>query len=89
MRTVAIPDYQSVPGNCGAWCLHRDEGDVTHVQMLTFWDDIEAIKRFAGDDYTRAKYYDFDSEFLVEMEPHVWHYEVCPDRSVDPSRPID
>jgi hypothetical protein len=28
--------------------------------MLTFWDDIDAIKGFAGDDFGMAKYYDFD-----------------------------
>jgi hypothetical protein len=31
---------------------------------------INSIQRFAGDDYTRARYYDFDSDFLIEMEPH-------------------
>jgi hypothetical protein len=31
--------------------------------MLTFWDDTDAIKRFAGDDFSLAKYYDFDSDY--------------------------
>ena len=74
MRNVAIPDYQSTPGTLGAWCLHRAEGDVVHFQMLSFWPDIEAIKRFAGEDYEVAKYYDFDRDFLIELEPHVTHY---------------
>jgi len=42
--------------------------------MLSFWPDIEAIKRFAGEDYEVAKYYDFDRDFLIELEPHVTHY---------------
>lgn len=74
MRNVAIPDYQSTPGNLGAWCLHRTEGDVVHFQMLSFWPDIAAIKRFAGEDHEVAKYYDFDRDFLIELEPHVTHY---------------
>jgi heme-degrading monooxygenase HmoA len=76
MRTVAIPDYRSIPGNRGAWSLHREDGDVVHFQMLSFWDDIEAIKAFAGEDFKLAKYYDFDREFLIELEPHVLHYEL-------------
>jgi len=75
MRTIALPDYLAIPGNCGAWCLSRIEGDVTHFEMLTFWEDVEAIKRFAGDNYNRAKYYDFDSDYLIEMEPYVRHYD--------------
>jgi heme-degrading monooxygenase HmoA len=76
MRKIALPEYLATPGNRGAWCLHRTEEDVTHFEMLTFWDDADAIKRFAGDDYNLAKYYDFDSDYLIEKEPHVRHFEV-------------
>ena len=44
--------------------------------MLTFWDETDAIQRFAGDDYTRAHYYDFDTDYLIEMEPRVRHYDL-------------
>ena len=87
MRRVALPEYLATRGNRGAWCLHRPEADLTHFEMLTFWDDTDAIKRFAGDDYRMAKYYDFDCNYLMEMEPHVRHYEVTSDSSPDPSRP--
>src|ERR1700729_1645202 len=87
MRRVALPEYLATRGNRGAWCLHRTEAEVTHFEMLTFWDDTDAIKRFAGDDYSMAKYYDFDSDYLTEMEPHVRHYEVCSDSSPDPFGP--
>ena len=49
MEQVGLPDYRSSAGNCGAWCLHRREGDVLHVEMFTFWNDLEAIRGFAGD----------------------------------------
>jgi hypothetical protein len=76
MRNVAVPDYLATTGNRGAWCLTRSEEGVTHFEMLTFWEDFEAIRRFAGDDYNKAKYYDFDCDFLMEMEPLVEHYEL-------------
>src|ERR1700680_3510456 len=73
---IALPQYLATQGNQGAWCLHRTEADVTHFEMLTFWDDTDAIKRFAGDDFSMAKYYDFDSDYLIEKEAGVRHYEV-------------
>lgn len=73
MRTVGLPDYRSTQGNRGAWCLHRRDGEIVHVEMLTFWEDEAAIRRFAGADMESAKYYDFDSDFLIEMEPAVTH----------------
>jgi hypothetical protein len=79
MRKVALRDYRSIPGNRAAFCLSRAEGAVAHFEMLTFWDDVEAIKRFAGEDYELAKYYDFDRSFLIELEPQVLHYAVYDD----------
>jgi hypothetical protein len=86
MRRFALPEYLATRGNRGAWCLCRTEAEVTHFEMLTFWDDTDAIKRFAGDDYGVAKYYDFDSNYLIEMEARVRHYEVYPETSPDPLR---
>ena len=79
MERVAIPDYRRVRGNRGAWCLHRREGAVVHVEMLTFWDDADSIRGFAGDDVEAARYYDFDDEYLLEKEPRVLHFEVATD----------
>ena len=76
MEQVGLPDYRSTEGNRGAWCLHRREGAVFHVEMFTFWDDEAAIRRFAGDDLLKAKYYDFDPDFLLELEPEVIHFDV-------------
>jgi hypothetical protein len=56
--------------------LHRREANVTYFEILTFWDDTDAIKRFAGEDFSLAKYYDFDSDYLIEKEVGVRHYEV-------------
>jgi hypothetical protein len=36
MRTLAIPDYRSTPGNKGAYALRRMEGNTAHFLMITF-----------------------------------------------------
>lgn len=72
----AIPNYQSVPGNLGVFIFLRADGDVTHFETLTFWQDRAAIRRFAGDEIERAKYYPEDKQYLLEFEPTVKHFEV-------------
>jgi hypothetical protein len=68
MRTVAIPDYRSTPGNKGAYALRRVEDSTAHFLMVTFWDSEEPMRAFAGNDISVAKYYDFDKDFLLEMK---------------------
>ncbi|MBV8515412.1 MAG: antibiotic biosynthesis monooxygenase [Acidobacteria bacterium] len=75
MRTVASPDYRATPGNNGAYALRRIDGDTAHFLMVTFWESEDAIRAFAGDNSSVAKYYDFDKNFLLEMEPASTHYE--------------
>ncbi len=72
----AIPDYQSVPGNISVHVLERQEANITHFMTMTFWESMDAIRRFAGDTVEAAKYYPEDRDFLLEFEPTVVHYEV-------------
>lgn len=75
LRT-GVPDYRETEGNRGVWVFRRAEGELAHFLLLTLWDTLESIKAFAGDDVDRARYYPEDSEFLLEMEPNVTHYDV-------------
>jgi heme-degrading monooxygenase HmoA len=76
MRTIALPDYRATPGNKAAYALRRIEGETAHFLMVTFWESEVAIRAFAGDDIRVAKYYDFDKDFLLELEPCSAHYEM-------------
>jgi len=76
LNARAIPDYQSVEGNISVYILERAEEDITHFITLSFWESMEVIRGFAGQDVEIAKYYPEDKDFLLEFEPRVVHYEV-------------
>ncbi|WP_101450788.1 antibiotic biosynthesis monooxygenase [Aquimarina sp. MAR_2010_214] len=70
-----IADYKSVDGILSVEILRRFEDDICHVWTVTKWKDYESIKTFAGKDYTKAKYYARDTDFLLEFEEEVQHFE--------------
>jgi heme-degrading monooxygenase HmoA len=76
VRQTGIPGYRETKGNLGAYVLRRVEKGKADFLTLSFWDSLEAIKSFAGEDYERARYYPLDKEFLLEFEPIVQHFEV-------------
>jgi heme-degrading monooxygenase HmoA len=75
LNQTGIPDYLATPGNRGAFVLRRPDGERSHFLTISLWDSLESIKRFAGDDYERARYYTEDEKFLLEFELTVQHYE--------------
>lgn len=72
LRT-GIPDYQATPGNRGVLVQRRIEGGEAHFVLTTLWDSVQSIRRFAGEEYEKARYYPEDDEYLLEREPEVVH----------------
>jgi heme-degrading monooxygenase HmoA len=73
---TGIRDLRKTEGNRGAWTFRRIEGDVAHFIVLSMWDGMEAIERFAGPDPQKAFYYPEDDDYLQERARNVDHYDV-------------
>ena len=76
LKRVAIPDYQKTVGFKELTFLRSIKDNEGHFTLITYWENLEAIKNFAGDDFEKAKYYSEDNNFLLEFEEKVQHYEV-------------
>lgn len=80
LLATGVPAYAATPGNRGVRVLRRTEGDEAEFLVLSFWESMEAIRGFAGDDPETAVYYPEDDRFLLEREPTVAHYDLVVDR---------
>jgi heme-degrading monooxygenase HmoA len=75
IQETGLRDYLSTAGNVSAKILRRIEKDICHFYTVTEWTDLDSIKRFAGDEYEKARYYPEDEKYLLEFEEKVYHYE--------------
>ena len=80
LKKTGLKDYATTPGNRGVYLLASDKDGVVEFATLTFWDSLDAVKAFAGKDYTHARYYPEDKEFLLSFAPEVEHFEVIESR---------
>ena len=71
---TGIREYTSTEGNLGAQIWQKEEGDITHIWTVSWWEDLESIRAFAGAEIEKAKYYADDKKYLLEFEPNVTHY---------------
>jgi heme-degrading monooxygenase HmoA len=76
LRLTGLKEYRETPGNRGVFVLRRTQGERCEVMLVSLWESMDAVRRFAGNSPETAKYYPEDRRFLLEMEPNVRHYEV-------------
>jgi heme-degrading monooxygenase HmoA len=50
--------------------------DRTEVVTVSWWENLEVIKGFAGDDIAKAVYYPADEGYLLAQDDTVRHFEV-------------
>ncbi|MFI9507393.1 antibiotic biosynthesis monooxygenase family protein [Nocardia sp. NPDC052566] len=75
---TGIREYLETPGNLGAQMLTRDLGDGrTEIRTLSWWESLDVIRGFAGEDIEKAVYYPEDDDYLLDHEPTVTHYTVA------------
>ncbi len=76
LQGSGVKEYRETPGNRGVFVLRRMVEERAEFLLLTFWDDMEAVRRFAGPEPERAVFYPEDDRFLVDRELTVQHYRV-------------
>jgi heme-degrading monooxygenase HmoA len=77
LRRTGMADYKATPGNRGVLLLSRRDGGEVEFTFITLWDSVAAIRRFAGKDYDRARYYPEDRRFLLHRSRKVRHYDIA------------
>lgn len=79
LRRVAIPDYKKTEGFIKLVFLRRTEGNFGCFTLITFWENLDVIREFAGENINNAKYYPEDNDYLLKFEKNVVHFDVFAD----------
>ena len=78
-RSEVVATLGQVPGFRGARLLRRRIGEETEFVSLTLFDDLDAVRGFAGPDYETAVVAEEARELLIRFDERVRHYETALD----------
>jgi heme-degrading monooxygenase HmoA len=76
-RSDVVPSLRQIPGFRGARLLRRKVGDETEFVSLTYFDDLDAIRGFAGRDYETAVVADEARNVLIRFDERARHYDTA------------
>lgn len=76
LRRTGLLDVRATPGNRGVQIQRRIVEDRAEFVFTSYWDSMDAIRGFAGDDVHRARYYPEDEEMLLALPAGIDHFDV-------------
>jgi len=88
LRAHVLPGIHRVAGYRGACLMRRDVDEGVEFSTLTFFDDLDAVRAFAGEDYAAAVVPPEARRLLTRFDQTSVHYEVLETpggSSADPS----
>lgn len=74
---TGVKDTSRTKGFLGAQILNRDLGSDVEITLLTYWQTLEYIKAFSGENMSVANFHPEDDKYKLNPDRHVNHYEVC------------
>lgn len=76
LKARVLPGLRGVEGYRGGYVLRKDDLVESEFVVVNLFDSLEAVKQFAGADYSIAVFEPEAKEFLCRIERFATHYEV-------------
>jgi hypothetical protein len=76
LRDKVLPGLRKDSDYRGGYVFRSDGQEETEFVVVNLFDSIEAVRRFAGDNYTVATFEPEAKLLLSRIEPSAMHYEV-------------
>ena len=75
-RSAVLPALRTLDGHRGAMVLRRAEGALVRITVLTRWESMAAVERFAGEDAEAAVVEPAARAALVDFDTRAEHFEL-------------
>ena len=76
LKRKVLPELQKIEGYRGGYVLRNDGPAEVEFVVVNLFDSLEAVKRFAGDDYGTPVFEPEAKRLLSRIEPRATHYDV-------------
>ena len=75
LLTSILPGIHRIPGYKGSYVLRKEGKEQVEFITITFWESLDAIRKFAGEDYERCVIAPEAAHLLIRHDERSTHYE--------------
>ncbi|MCG2852951.1 hypothetical protein [Klebsiella grimontii] len=77
LQATGVQHSRGITGNAGAFVRRETQGEWEHFFLATYWNNLDAVIAFAGEDYHVAVTYADDERYQLLSDPYVFQFEVA------------
>jgi heme-degrading monooxygenase HmoA len=71
-----VTKLKATKGNLGVQVLRRTRDGIAEFMTISYWGSRDEIRAYAGDDIEKTHHLPKDPEYLLELPPHVKHFDI-------------
>jgi len=76
LKSQVLTTLRKVDGYIGAKLLERETSDGVEIVVITLWQSLDSIRKFAGPDLEKAVVSDDVVSLFLQYDQRVRHYKV-------------
>jgi len=76
LNEVVFPGLQKINGYCSGYILRKDNKTESEFVIINLFNNLEAVKLFAGENYEIPVFEPEARKLLIKAEPIAHHYEI-------------
>lgn len=76
LNEEGVRKLRATKGNLGVQVFRRLHEGVAEFMTISYWGSRDEIRGYAGEDIEKTHHLAKDPEYLLELPPHVRHFEV-------------
>jgi len=74
-----VKKLRATQGNLGVQVFRRVHEGIAEFTTISYWGSRDEIRAYAGEDIEKTHHLPKDAEYLLELPPHVKHFDVLVD----------
>ena len=76
LNSDVLPGIHRIKGYRGAYVMRRTVGDEVEFMTMTIFENLDAVKQFAGNDYTKAVIHGPAKKLLRRYDEKSTHFDI-------------
>ena len=76
LHEEGVKKLRATKGNLGVQVFRQVRDGIATFMTISYWSSRDEIRAYAGEDIEKTRHLPKDADYLLELPPHVQHFDI-------------